>query len=317
MQEQAIHPEALNPDVATRIAADALKQCLDGDEAGGLDAYRSIARPRAFTRLPLGLHIHMLREAGRDMAADELIAMTLSRGGDLAWKAVRKGVAPAVAAAEYEEWLARGLANPLMVNRYAGALTRLGRIDEVAAIFDTARLLRRVTIGGADAVARALLDREAELEVGSRISVREMRELLGVHLLPEFAPLIAECRAAITPYLADWAASDHPLASLVPRDFKIGAWGLISRGEGYNTRHQHSVGWATAVYYPMGLPDEMKRGSLKIGGWNDPAPPGWPDFDIRPEPGLLVVMPSYYVHWTDPLGAPGLRLSVALDAIPA
>lgn len=46
------------------------------------------------------------------------------------------------------------------------------------------------------------------------------------------------------------------------------------------------------------------------------SPAGWPDAKIRPEADLLVIMPSWYVHWTEPLERPGLRLSVAIDAIP-
>jgi hypothetical protein len=92
-------------------------------------------------------------------------------------------------------------------------------------------------------------------------------------------------------------------------------WGLISRGEGYNIRHIHHRGWATGIYYPLGVPPDRPGGELRIGC---PArlretSPGWPDAEIRPEPGLLVLMPSFYTHWTVPLGRPGLRMSVAFD----
>jgi hypothetical protein len=209
-----------------------------------------------------------------------------------------------------------GLATPTMINRYAAALTRLERTDEIAALFDPALLLRQIRLGDPDAVAEALLAREAGLAIGSRKSVRDLREVRHLDRLPEFQPLLAECRAATTAYLADWAASDHPLATLVPKDFSFGAWGMISRGEGYNLRHQHTVGWATGVYYPATLSRDHAAGALRIGGWSDPTLPGWPDAEIWPEAGLLVLIPSYYVHWTQPLGRPGLRLSIAFDAIP-
>lgn len=299
-----------------RTAAEALRLCLDGDEPAGLARYRSIDGPPAYARLPLGLHVHVLRDAGREDAADTLAELTVRGGGDLAWKALRDGASPQVAAAEYEAWLARGLVNPLMVNRYLRALTALGRTAEVAAIFDPARLLHIVRIGGAEAAAKALLDREAGLAIGSRISIRDQREVRGLADIPEFAPVLAACRAETQAYCARWRASDHPLAHLVPAAFSLAAWGLISRGEGYNSRHQHPIGWATGVYYPLGVPDHLAGGSLCIGGWTDPAPPGWPVGEIRPEPGLLVLMPSYYVHWTRPLGVPGLRLAIAFDAVP-
>lgn len=305
-----------DPEAARRASADALRLCLAGNESAGMAQYRSVAEVgETIAALPLGFHVHMLRGAGRSEAAEALAALTLDMGGDLAWKS-RVGDVPAVAAAEYEEFFAHGLANALMVNRYIAALTALGRTEEVAAIFDPERLLRTVRIEGSDVAAKALLEREAGLEPGSRMSVRQMTQVQKLQHFPEFAPLLAACRNAVDTYLARWASSDHPLARLVPNAFTLGAWGLISRGEGYNTRHRHTIGWATGVYYPIGLDPAISGGSLCIGGWSDPAPPGWPVATIRPEPGLLVLMPSYYVHWTEPLGAPGLRLSIAFDAIP-
>lgn len=298
---------------ARQIAADAVRLCLAGDEPAGLALYRSIATPDLFAELPVGLHVQMLGDAGRDGAAEALTALILAEGGDLAWKARFKGAMPQSAAAEYERFIAEGRANVLMINRYIDALGMAGRFADVAAIFDSRLLLQTGWLAGGDAVAQALLDREAGLEVGSRQSIRDMREVRKLGHLPEFAPLLATLRAETQAYYARWAASDHPLAKVVPKDFTIGAWGLISRGKGHNVRHNHPRGWATGVYYPAGLAGDVTGGSLCIGGWSDPAPAGWPTIEIRPEPEMLVLMPSYYVHWTRPLGGPGLRLAVAFD----
>jgi putative 2-oxoglutarate-Fe(II)-dependent oxygenase superfamily protein len=103
----------------------------------------------------------------------------------------------------------------------------------------------------------------------------------------------------------------------VPRTARISAWGLISRGEGFNAPHIHHKGWATGVYYPAAPEGGGPGGALRIG----PPPalgaraPGWPDATIRPEPGLLVLIPSFYTHWTVPLGRPGLRTSIAFDLV--
>jgi hypothetical protein len=306
-------------DEATRTAAEGLRLCLEGDEAGGLKLYRTCALPRLLGRLPLGLHAQMIEDAGHGDAASALRALTLEHGGDLAWRAaVRPGTSPEVIATEYEGFFARGLANPAMVGGYVEALTSLGRADEVAALFDAERLIHQVRIGAADAVAAALLKAEDGLEYGSRQITHGMRYLLGVEQLrlPVFDALLAECRAETLAYFERWAESDHPLAQLVPRDFTIAAWAMVSRAEGYNSRHRHPVGWATGVYYPAGLPEGSTGGSLRIGGWSDPPPPGWPSASIRPEPGLLVLIPSWYVHWTEPTGAEDARLAIAFDAVP-
>ena len=306
-------------DEATRIAAEGLRLCLAGDDAAGLELYRQCALPRLLGRLPLGLHAQMLEDGGRGDAAEALRRLTLEQGGDLTWRAVvRPGTSPEAVAAEYEGFFTRGLANPAMVGRYVQTLTELGRSAEVAAIFDSRRLIHCVTLGDAEAVAAALLEAEDGLEHGSRQITHGMRYLLGVEQLgtPVFDDLLAECRAETEAYFARWAASDHPLAHLVPSDFAITAWAMVSRAEGYNSRHQHPVGWATGVYYPAGLPEGSIGGSLRIGGWNDPPLPGWPSASIRPEPGLLVLIPSWYVHWTEPTGAEGARLAIAFDAVP-
>jgi len=94
----------------------------------------------------------------------------------------------------------------------------------------------------------------------------------------------------------------------------IHAWCLISQGPGRLDRHSHKRGWVTCVYYPVGVPDGEKGGDLVVGPPEDgAAAPGWPHARIRPRAGLLVLMPSYYTHWTIPYDAPGLRVSIAVD----
>lgn len=320
MMGNGVAAEQLDIDDALRTIAEALRLCRSGDEAAGAALYRSCARPQLLAKLPVGLHVHLLEEAGCADVAAELRRIAVRRGGDLAWRGARAGASPGDVAAEYEALFAAGHANPLMVGRYIELLTVLKRADDVAALFDPALLLRKVDLGAdlAGAVAAAMLAEEPRLDRGSRLSVREMREISGLQKRrePAFLDLMAACRAETARYLADWAASDHPLARQVPEAFTLSAWGLISRGEGYNTRHQHTLGWATGVFYPVGVSDAFSGGALRIGGWGSETPPGWPKMAIRPEPGLLVLMPSSYVHWTDPLGAAGLRMSVAFDAIP-
>jgi hypothetical protein len=94
-------------DAALAIATRALRLCLSGEGEAGLAEYRAIARRGTFQRLPLGLHIHMMREAGRDAEADAVTALTLRWGGDLAWRALRTEATPRVAAEEYEAWIVR------------------------------------------------------------------------------------------------------------------------------------------------------------------------------------------------------------------
>jgi hypothetical protein len=82
--------------------------------------------------------------------------------------------------------------------------------------------------------------------------------------------------------------------------------------------HIHPKGWITGVLYVAGGEradkSDSSSGALRVG-----APPevadcaGWPDITVAPVPGTLVFMPSYYTHWTVPLGRRGLRIAIAFD----
>lgn len=298
--------------------AEALRLCLAGDESAGLALYRRILRTKALATLPSGLHIRLLEDAGL-AAADALAALVVARGGDISCARLIRPDAPlAQVAEEYEALFARRRVNSRMIDRYLQTLTALGRHDEVSAIFDAPRLIHCTTIGDAAGAAAAMLEMEAGLDQGSVQISHAMRHLYHAQLAahPVFAPLLAAFHTEAAAYLQRWRASGHPFAALVPQDFRIAAWGGIARAEGHNTRHNHPLGWVSGVYYPAGLPVESVGGTLRIGGWQDPPPPGWPDANIRPGPGLLVLMPSWFVHWTEPTRSSGARLAIPFDARP-
>lgn len=303
-------------EAAQRDAAEALRLCLAGDETAGIARYRACVAPGLSEKLRLGLHAATIENAGHRQAAETLRRIVIAQGGDLARASARPNAAPEQAVEEYEAWFARGLGNAAMVNGYVRALAALGRTERVAEIFDAERLIHVARIGDPRAVARTMLEREADFEAGSIQITHHMRYLLKLEQREEYAALIAACRAEIAGYFARWAASGHPLANLVPRDFAVSAWAMIARAEGYNARHQHPYGLATGVYYPAGLPEGSLGGQLRIGGWEDPPPSGWPSVSITPEPGLFVLIPSWYVHWTDPIGVEGERLAITVDAVP-
>jgi hypothetical protein len=164
-----------------------------------------------------------------------------------------------------------------------------------------------------------LLEREAEADLQQAVqSVRNMRLLPDVDSLPDPAAtrLIDAISRESRIYLRDWAASEHPLAKLVPTTVDIQAWGLISRGDGYTVPHIHAHGWATGVFYPArpeGNGGELMIGRLEDAGGSDA---DWHTTRVRPNTGLLILIPSYYTHWTARLDGPGLRTSVAFDVLP-
>lgn len=304
---------------AVHSAARALRLCLAGDGAAGLALYRRCMTTDDAGAVSLGFQARLIEQAGHAEIARKLRRLAVRRGFDVSWQTSLETALPALTVAEnYESLFRQGYANPVMIDRYLKALTTLGRTAEVAALFDVPGLLYRTTLGDAAAITTALVAHEADMPYSERVQISyKMRSLDGLHTLrhPVFDPLLTAVRGEMAAYLARLAASDHPLAALVPQDFDIESWGMVSRAQGHNVRHHHPRGWVTGVYYPSALPPGSVGGALRVGGWSDPTPPGWPDETIRPEPGLLVLLPSWYVHWTEPTLSDGLRLSIAIDAV--
>ena len=131
---------------------------------------------------------------------------------------------------------------------------------------------------------------------------------------------LAEIDRRVAHYIANWTQGDHVISRWVPRTFKVSAWAMISHGDGYNVPHIHHEGWISGVLYVAG-PDRADAGDSSPGALRIGPPPdvvesaGWPDITVTPAPGTLVLMPSYYTHWTVPLGRPGLRIAIAFDVI--
>ena len=103
----------------------------------------------------------------------------------------------------------------------------------------------------------------------------------------------------------------------------IAAWAILTEEERYHGWHIHQAGWISGVYY-VEVPDidrerDERAGVIEFGpypfaGDDDPLRPyRWL---VRPEPGLLVLFPSYFGHRTWPTGLPDTRICVAFDVRP-
>lgn len=305
----------------------ALRLIRDGQEQSGLDLYlRCLAT--GGRRAPVGLHARMLERAGRVAAAARILQAGLRRGCDLGIRTLLPGSAPEAVAREYEALFAQGRINAWMISRYLVALHESNRRDELATWLDAPRLLRQIHIhtpfhggGGAslaEAVSRAVLAHEAEASFQKKSqSVRNMFNLPMLQDQPDpaFQCLALTVREEVQRLIRERRRDADVRPPGLSGPFRLSMWALTSHGDGFNARHVHHVGWYTGVYYATGV--EGAGGMLRVGrpqSVEDHAV-GWPDITIRPEPGLLVLMPSYFTHWTEPLGLPGLRISVPFDVI--
>lgn len=133
------------------------------------------------------------------------------------------------------------------------------------------------------------------------------------------AALVGAIRAAIGAY-AGALAGDHPFVRARPLRATLTQWALVFRGAGHQLPHHHPGCWLTGVYYVSARrdsprPDSSYPGKIRIGGlpdWAGVAPP-WPLLEIEPEPGTLLLFPSFVPHETVPPGEGAERISVAFD----
>jgi hypothetical protein len=234
-------PEAANANVA--IAA-----ILRGDVEQGFELYEQSLQGDYLPDAPAGLHIGMLEQAGRSDEAERLTRLAMRYGADLAPRAGSfLSAGPEAAVAEYQSLFARGLINSRMVHKYLKILAQLGHRVEHARILAPELLFSSVPLGHelAEAVDSMLLDLEAEAERQDSVqSVRNMMMVKDLSALgrPPAAAIVSEIAEHSRAYFDRWRRSDHPFARFVPDAFGVNAWGLISRGEGYNIPHIHAQG---------------------------------------------------------------------------
>ena len=140
--------------------------------------------------------------------------------------------------------------------------------------------------------------------------------------VPELLAARGMIEAAIARYIA--ALPDdpsHPFLSRKSAAFTFsGSWSVRLASGGHHTNHIHPEGWISAVYY-VAVPDAVGDGH---GGWLKFGETGLYLgareqilHSIRPEPGLLVLFPSYFYHGTVPFADDSHRTTIAFDVVPA
>lgn len=115
----------------------------------------------------------------------------------------------------------------------------------------------------------------------------------------------------------------HPLLNRLSGAFEFtDSWSVILKNTGFHRNHFHSAGWFSSAFY-LQVPPEVGRtgdgsGWIKFGEPELylPDKPG-PDYVVRPEPGLLVVFPSYMWHGTIPFESDVERITAPFDIVPA
>ncbi|MCG6116245.1 MAG: 2OG-Fe(II) oxygenase family protein, partial [Mesorhizobium sp.] len=136
---------------------------------------------------------------------------------------------------------------------------------------------------------------------------------------------VATVRQMIEQAVARYVAAlpedrDHPFCSRKAASFRFsGSWSVRLTSGGHHTNHIHPEGWISAVYY-VAVPPVVADGQ---SGWLKFGETGMHLGDreqivrmVKPQPGLLVLFPSYFYHGTVPFSDVGHRTTIAFDVVP-
>ena len=99
-----------------------------------------------------------------------------------------------------------------------------------------------------------------------------------------------------------------------------GVWSVRLRPNGYHANHLHPMGWISSACY-VALPKAVARGHEAWIAFGEPGVPTSPRLPaqhfVKPEPGKLVLFPSYMWHGTAPFSGDEPRLAIAFDLVRA
>jgi hypothetical protein len=127
---------------------------------------------------------------------------------------------------------------------------------------------------------------------------------------------------AVRAYLAAVGRGEGPLRSRNTGKYRIkGVWSVRLRAGGRHVDHTHSEGWISSAFYvdlPGAVGGPGREGWIRFGRPPFPTRPEIEPFlHVQPEPGRLVLFPSYLWHGTEPFSGEDQRLTVAFDLLPA
>ena len=140
---------------------------------------------------------------------------------------------------------------------------------------------------------------------------------------PVIAALFEALDAPIRRYMAGLGPGTDPHRSRVTGGYRIqGAWSVRLKPGGFHADHFHPQGWISSAFYvetpDQALDRETREGWIRFGRPPvDLDPPLEAEHYVRPEPGRLVLFPSYMWHGTVPFTTDESRMTVAFDLVPA
>ena len=138
---------------------------------------------------------------------------------------------------------------------------------------------------------------------------------------PAIQGLFEAIRGPILRHIEGLGRGRDPLRSRTTGKYRLnGSWSVRLKPGGRHVNHMHPKGWLSSACY-IALPDAIETGREGWIGFGEPGVPTQPKLEaehwVKPEPGMLVLFPSYMWHGTAPFGGDQPRLTCAFDVVPA
>ena len=240
------------------------------------------------------------------------------------------------AAEACEAYLKRHPGNTALLAWKALVLQELGAREAARGLVDFDRFIRPVRVEAPTPFAnledfnRALVDHVTRhptlVYAPSRHATRfgkHSGELLAEPKGP-VAHLEEKIREAVDAYI-DSLTTDpgHPFLANPPRRFDLTAWCILLERQGHQVPHIHPAAWLSGVYY-LQLPEIIAQRGQDEAGWIEFGRPpehfhctAEPEIaQFQPEPGLMLLFPSYFYHRTLPFESEEVRISISFDVLP-
>ena len=198
----------------------------------------------------------------------------------------------------------------------------LGIDDELRTLVDRPRWFSTRRLSGADTLNPGLAAELLALSsTGAEMRVEGLEAIGG----PATQRLLAQIRNAVEVYVAERETfANDPMIVRGPKDVSLHAWLITTHDEKHHNWHIHQAGWISGVYY-VTVPavqsgGDDRPGTIEFGpypfvdGESGLAEHCW---RVAPQPGLLILFPSYFAHRSRPTHVSDLRICVPFDVRPA
>ena len=138
---------------------------------------------------------------------------------------------------------------------------------------------------------------------------------------PAISAFASAIDGPIRDHIQHLRASQTPLGARAADGYEIiGAWSVLLRPNGFHHDHIHHLGWLSSAFYvdvPPAPPANPREGWIRFGAPGSRTSPVLAaEHYVQPQPGMLVLFPSYLWHGTVPFSSEVRRLTMAFDVRP-